>query len=148
MRSVRGRIVAGTAVGFMLLVGAGALGAEPDYPDVPVNPDGSVTDPVEVDERGPCPNSNGFLPQGSVCQRQAIGYGQYSNRVVAWGEFKPPCELASPPLGAVATSCRELSREPTEVGEGYTGAMVRFTTQDGGEVRVWVFPGGKQIIFS
>jgi hypothetical protein len=144
---VRGGIVAGATIGFLLIVGAAALGSESDYPDVPANPDGTVTDPVEVGEPGLCPNDE-FIPEGSVCQRQAIGNGEYSNRIVEWGEFKPPCELASPPLGTEASSCRELSREPTEDGEGYTGAMVSYSTLDGAVVRVWVFPGGEQIILS
>jgi hypothetical protein len=86
----------------------------------------------------PCPE-NGMIPAGSTCRWSGSSW-----TVVSVGPEVPPCERAQPPEGAIEDSCRIVS---TEVGGLGTSAMLEYDLTDGGTVRIWSVPGGRQIVF-
>jgi len=127
------------------LVGAAAPGGVSPgaYPKVAVDQETGLVTPAEVGEVEPCPE-NGLVPAGSTCQLLAIGNGEYSWHVLEAAEAAPPCERATAPSGTDPSSCTVLRVEPSSVGDS---ALLAFTASNGDVVRVWVFPGGRQIVF-
>jgi hypothetical protein len=124
----------------VLVLAGSALGSRSNYPNVPVDPrTGFVTSPVPVGSPTPCPE-NGVVPSGSTCQLNAIGGGEYAYEVVSPAPAPAPCDRAEPPPGVDSNSCRVLQEVPSDIG---SSALLSYRTASGGEVRVWVEPGGK-----
>lgn len=93
----------------------------------------------------PCPDE-GVIPQGSICAMKTVPV-EGTNitaehlEVVYYAQAKPPCDRAPAPEGAIASTCRVV-----DTVKDSDSAMVAYSTPSGGEIRVWVLGGGKQLL--
>jgi hypothetical protein len=86
----------------------------------------------------PCDTGHGSSPEGSMCQVKPDNVWQ----LVSLGPELPPCERADPAPEALPETCTILR---TEDGGGFgTSALLSFKTREGGELTIWILPGGKQ----
>jgi len=88
----------------------------------------------------PCPTGDGSIPDGSMCK--VVSDSRLT--LVSLGPELSPCERAEPPADALPDTCTVISTDESGFG---TSAVLSYETQQGGEVRIGILPGGKQYIF-
>jgi hypothetical protein len=125
----RGFVVAFVAIASLLAIGASTL---------VLTLSARADDGYAIGDIVPCNTGHGIIPEGSMCQVESNN----TWRLVLLGPELPLCERAHPPPEALPETCKILD---TEEGGGFgTSALLSFETREGGELKIWILPGGKQ----